>query len=91
MRIEAYTQVHELYNSSKVQKGQSVSRKGRTDQLSLSTMGLDYQTAKASVASAQDIRYDVCDSLKKSINDGTYEVSKESFAEKLISKYAEMR
>lgn len=91
MRIEAYTQVQQAYNSSKVVKGQTVSRKGPTDQVQISSMGMDMQVAKASVKAASDIRYDVVDPIKKAIKDGTYEVSGESFAEKLMKKYESMR
>lgn len=90
MRIEAYTQVQQLYNSSKVQKDTSVAKKGATDQVKISSMGLDIQAAKAACKSASDIRYDVVEPLKKAIANGTYEVSSESFAEKLMKKYEEM-
>ena len=91
MRIEAYTQVQQLYNSTKVQKDTAVAKKGKTDQAQFSTMGLNFQTAKAAVAGAPDIRYDVVEPLKKAIKDGSYNVSSESFAEKLLQKYEEMR
>ncbi len=91
MRIEAYTQVQQLYNSAKVQKEQNVAKRGQTDQVSISNMGLDIQTAKAAVKGASDIRYDVCEPLKKAVADGTYNVDAESFAEKLLKKYEELR
>lgn len=91
MRIEAYTQVQQAYNSSKVQKGQSISRKGPTDQVQISSVGMDMQVATASVKAASDIRYDKVEPLKKAIEAGTYEVSAESFAEKLLAKYEELR
>jgi len=90
MRIEAYTQVQQLYNSSKVSRDQNVQRKGQTDQVQISSKGLDLQTATAAVKGASDIRYDVVEPLKKAIANGTYEVSGESFAEKLLQKYAEL-
>ncbi len=91
MRIEAYTQVQQLYNSAKVQKEQNVAKKGPLDQVHISSMGLDIQAAKSAVNGASDIRYDVCEPLKKAISDGTYNVDSESFAEKLLQKYEEMR
>lgn len=90
MRIEAYTQVQQLYNSSKVQKEANVAKKGQTDQVQISSMGLNIQAAKAAVKGASDIRYDVVEPLKKAIANGTYEVSSESFADKLLRKYEEM-
>lgn len=90
MRIEAYTQVQQLYNSSQVQKAQGVRAKGPTDQVQISNSGLDYQVTTATLKSVPDIRTDVCDPLKKAVADGTYDVSNESFAEKLMKKYAEL-
>ncbi|MCR5310175.1 MAG: flagellar biosynthesis anti-sigma factor FlgM [Lachnospiraceae bacterium] len=87
MRIEAYTQVQQLYSSSKVSREQSVQKKGQTDQVQISSKGLDLQTATAAVKGASDIRYDVVEPLKKAIANGTYNVSGESFAEKLLEKY----
>jgi len=91
MRIEAYTQVQQLYNSSKVQKDANVAKKGATDQVNISSTGMDYQVAKAAVKGASDIRYDLVEPLKKAIADGTYDVSSEAFADKLLKKYEEMR
>ena len=91
MRIEAYTQVQQLYNSSKVQKDASVAKKGATDQVQISSQGLDFQTAKAAVKGASDIRMDVVGPIKQAVDNGTYNVSSESFADKLLSKYGEMR
>ena len=91
MRIEAYTQVQQLYNSTKVQKEQSVARKGATDQVNISSTGLDIQVASAAVKGASDIRRDVVEPLKQAIQNGTYEVGAESFADKLLQKYEELR
>jgi negative regulator of flagellin synthesis FlgM len=91
MRIEAYTQIQQLYNSSKVQKGTQVAKKGPTDQVQISSAGMDMQVAKAAVKGAPDIRYDKVEPLKAAIANGTYEVSAESFAEKLMQKYDELR
>lgn len=91
MRIEAYNQVQQLYNSSKVVKEQKTQTKGKLDQVQISSMGMNIQAATQAVKNASDIRYDVVEPLKKAINDGTYEVSGESFAEKLLEKYEEMR
>ena len=91
MRIEAYTQVQQVYQSqkaSKVQKSNSVSQK---DNLQISSFGRDIQTAKAALAQAPDVREEVTAPIKAKIQNGTYSVSNESFAEKLLKKYEEMR
>ena len=91
MRIEAYTQVQQLYNSAKVQKDANVQKKGQTDQVQISSMGLNIQAAKAAVKSADDIRFDKVNPIKEAIANGTYNVSAESFADKLLEKYESLR
>ena len=91
MRIEAYTQVQQLYNSAKVQKDANVAKKGQTDQVQISSMGLNIQAAKAAFKSAEDIRFDKVNPIKEAIANGTYNVSAESFADKLLEKYESLR
>ena len=87
MRIEGYNQVQQLYNAAKVQREQNVQRKQTTDQVQISNLGMDIQAAKEAVKGAPDIRYDLVEPLKNAIANGTYDVSSESFAEKLLKKY----
>lgn len=91
MRIEAYTQVQQLYKPKKVAKTESKSNVGFSDRLQISSIGRDIQTAKAAVKASSDIREDVTAPIKASIQAGTYEVSSESFADKLLEKYEGMR
>lgn len=91
MRIEAYTQVQQLYQSPKVAQGQKTDKAGTTDKLQISSIGKDIQVAKNAVAGAPDIREELTVPIKEKIQNGTYEVSIENFAEKLLSKYGEMR
>ena len=91
MRIEAYNQVQQIYQSQKVNRSQKTGKVASTDRLQISSFGKDIQTAKAAVAGASDIREDVTAPIKARIQSGTYQVSSESFAEKLLKKYEEMR
>ena len=91
MRIEAYNQVQQIYQSQKVNRSQKTGKVASTDRLQISSFGKDIQTAKAAVAGSSDIREDVTAPIKASIQAGTYDVSTESFADKLLSKYEEMR
>ena len=87
MRIDAYAQVQQSYQTKKVQKAEPAKKGGFSDQLQISNMGKDLQVAKSAVAQAPDVRADVVASLKEQINNGTYQVSGESFAEKVLEKY----
>jgi negative regulator of flagellin synthesis FlgM len=89
MRIEAYTQVQQVYNTKKAAKAQRTDKKLGSDQLQISDFGRDIQAAKNAVAEADDVRTELTAPLKASIANGTYQVSGESFAEKLMQKYEE--
>ncbi len=89
MRIEAYTQVQQIYGNKKTAKMQKSMKAASSDQLQISNIGKDIQTAKAAVAASSDIREELTAPLKASIANGTYQVSGESFAEKLMQKYEE--
>lgn len=91
MRIEAYTQVQQIYKTSKTDKSQKKANANASDQLEISSLGRDYQIAKQAVAASADVREDVTAPLKKSIQAGTYEVSTEKFADKLLQRLEEMR
>lgn len=91
MRIEAYTQVQQLYQTKKVNQTQKANSVYRTDQVQISSFGKDIQTAKAAIAGAPDIREDLVAPIKAQVQNGTYSVDNESFAEKLMRKYEEMR
>lgn len=91
MRIEAYTQVQQVYQSQKVSKTQQTGSVSRTDKVQISSLGKDIQTAKAAVAAAPDVREDVIAPIRERVQDGTYSVETGSFAEKLLQKYEEMR
>lgn len=95
MRIEAYTQVQQIYKASTTKAGTAKKSKTASDRLELSSAGRDYRVAKQAVAAAPDVREELITPLKKSVNSGTYQVSTESFADKLLEKlavnYEEMR
>jgi negative regulator of flagellin synthesis FlgM len=86
MRIGPYTQIQQLYNTTQTAKTSKTQKKGFSDAVSISSTGKDIQTAKAAVAAAPDIRKDLTDSIKGKIDAGTYEVSADSFADKLFEK-----
>ena len=88
MRIEAYSQVQQIYSNNKVGKAQQVKKTNDVrDTVSLSSIGKDIQVAKQAVGAAPDVREDVVASLKAAIKNGTYDVSGEAFADKLIDKW----
>ena len=89
MRIEAYNQVNQIYNTNKTAKNEKTAKSNISDQVHISSIGKDIQTLKQAVADSPDIREELTLPLKASIEAGTYNVSNESFAEKLLEKYEE--
>ena len=94
MRIDTYNQVAEMYKTSKTSKAnkafqayQSGTVDSGTDQLQISRAGRDYQVARQAVSGASDIREDKVAQLKDSIANGSYEVSADDFASKLLEQY----
>lgn len=92
MRIEAYNQVQQIYKPKQPVRNQHTGGTSHgADQLQLSTAGRDYQTAKSAVAAAPDVREDLVASIRARIDNGTYQVDNSAFAEKLLSRFGEMR
>ncbi len=87
MRIDAYNQISQIYKTSSKMKSKPAGGTVVSDKVEISSMGKDIQVAKQAVGSASDIREDKVAELKKSINNGTYNVSNDDFAEKLITSY----
>jgi len=86
MRIDAYNTVQQMYNTQRTAKTEKTEKKSFRDQVQISGMGKDIQTAKAAVNQAPDIRMDVVAPIKQSIQNGTYSVDEESFANKLYER-----
>ena len=91
MRIEAYTQVQQIYQTNRTAKAEKTAKGSFSDKVQISSKGKDFQTAKQAVAAAPDVREEVTAPIKTAVQNGTYEVSEESFAAKLFERYKEMR
>lgn len=90
MRIEAYTQVQQIYKTQKTDKSQKKASVAATDQLQISSIGRDYQVAKQAVAASRDIREEITAPLKNRIQAGTYGVEAGAFADKLLERMKEV-
>ena len=87
MRIDAYSRVQQVYGNQNTSKLKKEKTHSFSDQLQISSMGKDIQTAKQAVLNSPDIREDVTAPIKASMDAGTYHVDSDSFAEKLFEKY----
>ncbi len=87
MRIDAYNQVQQLYGRPAAKQVKKETSRSFSDQLQISNVGKDIQTAKAAVAGSSDIREDLVADIKSRIDNGTYSVDADSFAQKLFERY----
>ncbi|MDE6951445.1 MAG: flagellar biosynthesis anti-sigma factor FlgM [Lachnospiraceae bacterium] len=90
MRINPYIQVQQMYNTKKAGTAKKAGSAGRTDDVMISSIGKDIQTAKQAVAAAPDVRTDIVEPIKSAVQNGTYEVSGASFADKLLRAAGEI-
>ena len=90
MRIDAFSAIQQVYGTGKTRKTASTKKvSGGRDAVEISSIGKDFQTAKMAAKAAPDIRESKVADIKKQIAAGTYNVSGESFADKLLAKYNE--
>lgn len=87
MRIDAYNQISQIYSADSKIKSQKAYKTADKDKVEISTFGKIYQTAKNAVNDVPDIREDKVADIKARIKNGSYDVSPESFADKLLEGY----
>ena len=85
MRIDAYSAVSKVYQtSSQITGKSSKAEESSNDKLEISQTAKNYQVAKSAVAEASDVREDKIADIKNRIAAGTYSVSAEDFADKIL-------
>lgn len=86
MRIDAYNAISQIYQANNVS---SVKRPGNVgsfnDRLEFSQTAKSYQTAKTAVRQAPDVRMDKVAEIKAQMAAGTYNISSEMIADKILS------
>ena len=65
MRIDAYNQISQLYQTTKVKQTQGVKKNTPSDAFEISQAGRDYQTVVSAVKEASDIREDKVNKIKR--------------------------
>ena len=75
MRIDAYNAVSQIYKTSSYSKNNKAV-----------TNKKEYQVAKSAVASTSDVRMDMVNDVKARIQAGTYNISSEDVADKILDR-----
>ena len=86
MRIDAYMQVSQLYNTNKAKKSVAAEKAGATDSLEISDFGNAYQVAKQAAAQGSSVREDRVKDIQDRLAAGTYNVSIEDVADRLAEQ-----
>lgn len=87
MRIGAYAQIQQLYNTKKPNQVQKKQAANFADQVQISSLGKDIQTAKQAIANTPDIREELTAPLQSKVQNGSYDVDSGDFAAKLLNAY----
>ena len=87
MRIDAMSEVTQLYQVNSTRKKTEKSSKCSKDSVEISSFGRDIQIAKQAVAQAEDVRTEKIQQLKNSIANGTYNVPMSALADKLLNGF----
>lgn len=88
MRIDAYSAVNQVYQTNMQTKKETTEKKiSRDDKIEISQVGKDMTVAKKAISEAPDIREDKVKAIKEQMEAGTYSVSSEAIADKLINSF----
>lgn len=91
MRIGTYNMISQIYGNGPAKKSTTTNSAGYAsfmDEVSFSTVGKDMQVAKNALATTPDVREAKVAEIKAKLDNGTYEVSNEDFASKLMASFA---
>lgn len=87
MRIDAYNVVNQVYQTNTQAKKGATDKKVSSDKLEISQTGKDIAVAKKAIAETPDVREDTVETIKKQMAEGTYSVSMEDVADKMIDSF----
>ena len=90
MRIDAISQVAQIYKTTQTQNSGKSQKAKAKDEVQISKLGKDFQIAKMALQEVPDVREDKIAAIKSSMEAGTYEVNSNSFADKVIQKYTDI-
>lgn len=90
MRVEAMSQVAQIYKANQAQGTGKTQKAKAKDEVQISEAGKDFQIAKMALQEAPDVREDKIAAIKFSMEAGTYQVNSSDFADKVIQKYKDV-
>lgn len=86
MRIDAYNAVNKIYQTSQISKAKATAKtSAASDKFEISNTARTYQTARTAVSEASDVREDKIADIKARMAAGTYNISSEAVADKILN------
>lgn len=87
MRVDAVNQISQIYKPSSAKKVNKAGAVSNKDAYEVSQFAKEYQIAKNAVSKTSDIREDKVAEIKEALASGTYNVSAQEIAEKMVSRF----
>lgn len=87
MRVDAVNQISQIYKPSGTKRVEKSGSVGKKDAFEISQSAKDYQVAKKAVSEASEVREDKVAQMKEALASGSYNVSAQEIAEKIVSNY----
>lgn len=86
MRIDAINRMYDVYNVQAGMAMKNVNKSQSRDKVDLSSEAKDFATVKKLIANTEEVREDKVKELKEKMEQGTYDVTAEQVASKILSK-----
>lgn len=87
MKINPINRLNDVYKVANNKQNINKVTKKEVDTFSISEAGKDISVARKALQNTEEIRTEKVDVIKDKINTGTYNVSGEQIAEKIVNKY----
>ena len=88
MKISNVSNIYGVYNTKPAVSRKKTADSNAADTYDVSHEGKSYNTVYKAVMQSSDIREDKVNAIQKRIAEGTYNVSAEELADKILSRFA---
>ncbi|WP_058485996.1 flagellar biosynthesis anti-sigma factor FlgM [Defluviitalea phaphyphila] len=86
MKITRVNQILKIYNKNNTIRSEKINKSNGRDEFNISQQGKDFQTALEALSKVPDIREDKVNDIKRRIKSGTYNISAEEVANKIVER-----
>lgn len=87
MRVDSIKKLDQIYQKTSAKNNVKSTKSNSSDKIEISTLGRDLQVAKKAVSETDDVRWDRVNEIKQRMQSGTYNVSAEEIADKMVESY----